>query len=486
MLAQAVDIRRWLHDDWRTPYADRLARDRTIGRGLAERDPLGRVLAWWQRIPRSGDGGGDRRSSLGERVVAGRRLATAALAFVGILVGASAAGVAFGYEGRYPVNLFALLGVLVGLPLVLLLFTLILIPGRIPGLGALQSVIAGMNLGRWAGAWLDRFLGAELFAPGFLGSGGVTAFSRWQLLVFSQWLALGYFAGAIAVALLRVTFSDLAFGWSTTLNMNPAAVHGWVSALSTPWAAWLPQAAPDAQLVAASRYFRLEHGGMPLTQVEQLGSWWPFVLMTMLVYGALPRLVLMVLGVWRLRRATVALVLDDPEVTALRDRLDAPMVDPGGDAGEEDLAPERQGLPPPAEPVTADGLVLAVWNQALSTDHAQRWLADNLAVQTRAVVALGILQSEDDRRRLLESALDSLGGTVKRVVLITKGWEPPLLEFMDFLAVLREELGVECSVTVVPVDVAGRQVRADDRNVWARALGRLKDPRLYVLQAAVP
>lgn len=484
MLAQAVDLRRWLHDDRRTPFARRLERDRAIGRALPEREPLPRVLGWWQHVRAAQDGEAGNGHTLGERVASGRRLAAAVLAVLGIVLGAAVAGMALGYDGRYPVNLFTLLGVLVVLPLVMLVFTLLLIPGRIPGLSALQAVAAGMNLGRWMGAWLDRFLGSDLFAPGLLGSGGVSKFSRWQLVVFSQWLALGYFAGATVVALLRVTFSDLAFGWSTTLDMDPALVYAWVAGLSAPWASWLPQAAPDAALVEASRYFRLEEGRMPLARVERLGGWWPFVLMTMLVYGALPRLVLMLIAVWRLRRATQALVLDDPEVTALLDRLDTPLVGLGGDAEEEVLAADREGLPvAPLERVPAEGLVLMIWNRALPPDRAQAWLIANLGAEPAGVVELGILQGEEEQRRLLQSTRQRLDTGVRRVILLTKGWEPPLLEFVDFLGLVRDELGGDCSITVVPVDVTGEGVRAEERDVWARALGRVRDPRLYVLEA---
>lgn len=483
-MIRAVDIRRWLREDRRTPFTRRLERDRAIGRHLPQRDPLGRVLAWWQHIQTSKDGTAGEVPSLGERVAAGRRLACAALALLGVLLGAGIAAVAFGYDGRYPVNLFTLLGVLVGVPLLMLLFTLLLIPGRIPGLGALQSVAAGMNLGRWMGAWLDRLLGSELFAPGLLGSGGVSAFSRWQLVVFSQWLGLGFFAGAIAVALLQVTFTDLAFGWSTTLNMDPALVHAWFAALSAPWAAWLPQAAPDAGLVEASRYFRLEEGRMQLDRVERLGGWWPFVLMTMLVYGALPRLLLMLIAVWRLRRATARLVVEDPEVTALLDRLDTPLVGLGGGVEEETLTSEGERLPPPREPLSGEGLVLAIWNRAMAPEAARQWLAGNLGADTDCVVELGILQGEEEQRRLLEAVGERVDGPVRRVVLVTKGWEPPLLEFMDFIGLLRESLGAGCSITVVPVDVTGTRVRADERDVWARALARARVSHLYVLEAA--
>ncbi|MFW6093887.1 MAG: DUF2868 domain-containing protein [Pseudomonadota bacterium] len=487
MLAEAVNIRRWLREDRRTPYARRLERDRRIGRELTARDPSRRILGWWRRIRYAGDAAevapdlaGEH--ALGQRVEAGRRLASAALAALGLLAGAGVAGVVFTYDGRYPVNLFTVIGLLVGLPTLMLLFTLLLLPGRIPGLGALQSLAAGMNLGRWAGAWLDRFLGAELFAPGLLRSGSVSAFSRWQLVVFSQWLALGFFTGALAVAMLLVTFSDLAFGWSTTLDMSPRLVHGWVSILSAPWAPWLGVAAPDLSLVEASRFYRLEEGRMALERVERLGSWWPFVLMTVLVYGALPRLVLLLIGAWRLRRATVSLLRDDPEVTALLDRLETPLVALGGDAEE---APEREhaSVPPPEEPLTAEGLLLMVWNGAVTPEQARAWLAGSLGVAPACTVELGILQSADEQRRILAGACAELDQPPQRLVLITKGWEPPLLEFLDFLALVREHLGDEISITVVPLSIAGEAVAREDREVWARALAEARDPRLYVMEA---
>jgi hypothetical protein len=477
MLAHAVDVRRWLREDRRTPYAERLARDRGIGRELTARDDLGKVLGWWRQMASAGGA-----QELGHRVAAGRRLACVALAAVGLLLGFAVAGVALGYEGRYPVNLFGLLGVLVGVPFILLLLTLLLLPGRVPGLTSVQAVAAGMNPGRWVGAWLDRFLGAELFSPGLL-RGGASAFSRWQLVVFSQWLALGFFTGALAVSLLLVTFTDLAFGWSTTLNLDVALVYGWVSTLAAPWSAWLPQAAPDASLVEASRYVRLDQAPIPQAQVERLGSWWPFVLMTILVYGALPRLLLLVLAGWRLRRATRRLLLDDPEVTALLDRLDAPLVGLDGDADEDGAEPGRPGLSAPDEPLAARGLLLVIWNQAAVPDTVRRWLHGALGVDAAAVANAGIVQSDAQLRGVLAEARQELGTPVQRLLVVTKGWEPPLLEFMDFLGLLREEFGTAASITVVPLNVDGDRVRASERDVWAKALARVRDPRLYVMDA---
>lgn len=481
LLARALDIRRWLQHDRDMNEAERLARDRAIGRELIARDPVERVLAWWARVGRDSSGPGI-------RVESARRLAGAALVMGGMLLGAAVGGVAFGYEGHYPINLFTLLGVLVGVPLVMLAVTLVLIPGRLPGLGAIQAVAAGMSPARWVGVALDRLLGADLFTPGLSRGGAGGGFARWQIVVFSQLLALGFFAGAIAVALLLVTFTDLAFGWSTTLDMDPARVHGWVAALSAPWAAWVPQAAPDAALVEVSRYARLDDTQTPLAAVERLGGWWPFVLMTVLVYGALPRAALLLFGGWRLRRATRALLLDDPEVTALCDRLDAPLLALGGDSEEDDADRPRTPLPGPAESsaLSALGMVLIVWNAAVPAVTARQWSVRHLGVDVPSLLELGILQSEARQREHLAAARRELDAPARRVLVVTKGWEPPLLEFMDFLGLVREELGGEASITVVPLCVGGDAVRAAEREIWAGALARLRDPRLYVMPADEP
>lgn len=481
MLGLIVDIRRWLQEDRHTPYADRLSRDRAIGRelsspppGSAAADPVQRIVAWWQRL------GPPPSSGLGHRVAAGRRLACAGLLVLGALVGSAVGGIAFAYDGSHPINLATLLGVLVGLPALMLLLTLVLLPGRIPGLGAVQAVAAGISPGRWVGAWLDRLLGAELFAPGLLSGSSAGAFSRWQLVAFSQWLALGFFAGVLAVALSLVTFTDLAFGWSTTLQIGTARVEGWVEALAAPWAGWFPAAAPDGALVEASRYNRLDEQPLPRETVRLLGAWWPFVLMVIVVYGALPRLLLLLFGSWRLRRATERLLLDDPEVTALLDRLDTPLIGLGGEMPEEDPQAAPPPAPGPVEMSGQAGMVLLIWNGAASADRAQAWLAGQLGVSAAATADVGILQSVAERREALAAVA---GSGVQRLALVTKGWEPPLLEFMDFLGLVRETFGPGPSITVIPLDVDGEAVRSPDRDVWARALGRLSDPRLYVMPA---
>lgn len=470
LLADTVDIRRWLEADADQAFESRVARDRAIGRDLSSDDEVDRVLTWWRRV-----GPGADRTSTGNRVAVLARLASVLLLVGGILLGLGLGSVAFAYDGQHPVNVLALLGVLVGVPFVLLLFTLaFLLPGTLPGFRAIRETVSVINPGRWIGAWLDRYAGLDLFGGFSVASGG---FARWQLTVFSQWLAVGYFAGVLTAGVVLVTVTDLAFGWSSTLTLDANAVYRLFAAISLPWQDWFPGAVPDAALVEVSRYYRLESVAVDSDQAAALGAWWPFVLMTIVIWGLTPRLLLLLVARWRLRASVRSMLCQDPEVLALLDRMIPPRVDFGPEIPEEGVVPEAESSAPPAM-AWDDRTGLVIWNEALETDPARTWLRANLGTAGGPALGLGARTADGMTEQLARLPVD-----LPKVVVFCKGWEPPLLEFADFLQQLRSRVGDRATLVVVPMNTRRDGVDETDREIWAEFLGRHPDSRLYVMQA---
>jgi len=471
LLADVVDIRRWLEVDAQTPFDRRVARDREIGRSLDSSDDLKRVLGWWRTVRT------DDVEHFGLRLTRLVGLACVLLFAGGLLFGMAVSSVAFGYDGSHPVNLLALLGVLVGTPLILLVLTLIfLLPVRLPGVDAVRDAVSVLNPGRWVGAWLDRFSGLRLHG-GF--STRETAFARWQLSVFSQWFAIGFFTGVLLLGWMRVAVTDLAFGWSTTLEVDAATIHAVFGTLSIPWQNWLPAAVPDLNLVEVSRFNRLETAPISTERAVQLGGWWPFVLMTIVVYGLVPRLLLLAVGRWRAASATRSMLCQNSEVVGLLDRLAAPHL--GFEQEEEDGAVVESGRAP-APPLTerAGNTGILIYNDALGSGAAASWAGAELGVAGARSAAVGVWLPSDDVREKLAA----FGSDLERLVVFTKGWEPPLLEFSDLLSLTRENIGNDATIVVVPIDAAGSRVTSSDRDVWARFLARHEDPKLYVMPAS--
>lgn len=450
---ELIRIHSLLGADQRAGFAAQAlrARDRAIGRALGDAaPPLARVLAWLHARER------DARES-GEP--GAMRALCAACAVLGLALGAAAASGAFFYEGSGRVNVLLVLALFVLLPLASLLpFALAaaarraprgISPGRL-GLALARALPAGE-----AGALARMATGSH--GPGV---------AKWLLLTWSQWLAAGFGAGALAAAAALVLFTDLAFGWSTTLDPSPASVQRMCEALALPWRALVPAAVPDAALVEASRHFRIAAGEPPPDPVL-LGRWWSFVVLSMLVYGLAPRLLTLALAHRRLSRACAAALLADHRVRDLLERMSTPLV--------ETRSPDAEARPaPPASPVH-----LAALPQAEGW-HAVRWAALPLEEPQLAALlggrpllgvhAAGSPRSTAEDRALAHSLAGSPPGT--GILVLARAFEPPTLDLADFLAELRAA-APSAPIAVLPVALDGgapAPPQAAHLEVWREAL----------------
>src|SRR5690606_32121217 len=135
-----------------------------------------------------------------------------------------------------------------------------------------------------------------------------------------------------------VVFTDLAFGWSTTLDVEPERVHRLVTAIARPWAGLWPEASPSLALVEATRHFRVataSAGAGPTAGLVVYGGWWPFLVMAIGCYAVLPRLVtlpILALGISRESERVLRLM---PGALELLESLDSPWIESGSREGEE-------------------------------------------------------------------------------------------------------------------------------------------------------
>lgn len=482
-LADWIDLLAFLHRDEGRPDAMLRRRDRAIGRDLARLAgrPAEKLVAWVHAMRRI-----DRRGAVeppGSGTAEAVRLAGAALAAVGLALGASAALGAFAYQPQGRINVVAVLGSLVGVPTLLLVFALLnALPaparrwlpwlGREPeGGGLLQPARLALRLlpprprAALAQAW-GRGRGLErLTAP----------VRRWLLLSASQGAAVAFQVGALATAVALVVFTDLAFGWSTTLEVEPPRVHALTHVLSAPWARLWPAARPSLELVEATRYFRIAAGQDPALPPVTYGGWWPFVVMCMAVYGLLPRVVFLAVARARLRAALGRALRRAPGSARVLDRLDDPLVETT--AADTEL---RRADAPAAEPEAAAAreplpgrLALLEWAEALA-GHEPREALDAALVAVHA--AGGRLGPEDDARAV-EAAAAAADREDVPVAVAVRGFEPPLGELADLLAALRRALGPGRALLLLPVGGD-----AADHAAWRRLVRAAGDPWLALAE----
>lgn len=106
-------------------------------------------------------------------------------------------------------------------------------------------------------------------------------------LLQAVWCVAGL--GMLFTYWVLLLFSDLAFGWSSTLVQDPALALRAAEWLAAPWQALWPEAIPSAEMVAATQYQRI---APTASEPALAGAWWRFLMASLITYNLLPRVLL--------------------------------------------------------------------------------------------------------------------------------------------------------------------------------------------------
>ena len=516
-LEDLVDLEAQLAVDADRPPEALRERDRALFRGLQGVDPddRGALLAAWLRALRGDE------PSLGRRVAGACRLLSYALVVLGATLGWTTATVLLAYSGDTPINVANFLLVVVGAQLALLAGLLVGLPllRAFPGLPLLGDLRAGL---RWATELLERVidraderLSPERREAWRAGRARLRAraslygdVERHVLLGLTQTFGVAFNVAVLCCCLRLIVFYDLAFAWSTTLQVEPARFHRIVSGLAAPWGWALPDAVPTLELVEATRYSRLDDryaGALAgrAMDVQAVGGWWPFLVAATVTYGLLPRALLLALAWAGRARALGRLPLDAPDVDRVVRRLRAPLLETRA-AGRAASAvapaplvtpgpasvPAREPAPvappqPAAGPPLATGgrerAAVVLWRD-LPTPPAgvASAIASSLGLEVVSTLQAGGRDVARD-----QAACRSLAGGGDRVLVLAEGWEAPDRGVRVFLSDLRAALGPRRPVLVLLVDEASggdgwAPARPTDVALWRDRLALLEDNYLGV------
>ena len=159
----------------------------------------------------------------------------------------------------------------------------------LPAIGSVSALVLATCGGRRP--WLFRWWGrSHSWYP--------DRRSRWRMLWQLQVWWCGVSASMLVTYGLFLLFTDLSFGWSSTLVTDPGQIHALTQVLAAPWESVWPAASPDREVVAATQFQRIDPAP---PDVQMSAAWWPFLLASLLVYNFLPRAFLAVAFYWRWR-----------------------------------------------------------------------------------------------------------------------------------------------------------------------------------------
>jgi len=443
------------------------------------------ILDWAQNIqsPDSAD--------VSTRVMLLLHSLTACAILAGFSSGLGAGGIIFWYDGSQPINILSVFSSLVLAPAMLLLPTILLgICSLVMRRFQINSPLPSMlTLSKPLHKALSQFIPkcrGIIERASTLTAFHLALFDKVEALYLSltlQLFTLCFLLGASGYGTWKMVSTDLAFCWSATPALiTPSLVQDATSALALPWSFFFPTAIPTLQLIEKTRYYRLH---APLRSSleydpEIMGQWWAFMILTIITWALLPRLIMLLITFGRYKNVVSYTLLHLPHVPALLTELKpgARITTSAPETSSHLHSQEMQNLTDNLDtiqiqipPLTADSKIV-LWSMSdLDLDLVSR--LPQLSSFT-PMHAGGTTSISGD----LE-ATTAISNTPRLdlVLVFVKSWEPPLMEFLDFMGDLRKAARKKTPIYVVPLAL---DETGTGNVIWSKVLRKLADPWIHV------
>ncbi len=387
------------------------------------------------------------------------------LGIVALLLGLFSGIALLSYNGHAPVNMVYFMAMAVFFPL----FTMLLSLLSMLRAGRARSVLIHLSPAYWMEKVTGLLSGRTQVRLESLRINPLLL--NWLVIQRSQMLALLFSVGLLLALLGSVATRDIAFAWSTTLQVTPERFHHFLSALALPWRELCPSAVPSVTLVEQSQYFRLGEtldSGM-IKDAAKLGEWWKFLACATLFYAIILRLLMWIASSFGLKRALKRAIMNLEGTSQLLYEMNTPLVSSTAETEESPFVQGKGGyrrlLSNPAKHYSVT-LGWALEERDILLLH------DSLGIGSDAHFAIGGSHTLEEDHAVLSRCHGE-------VLLYVKAWEPPIMDLMDSLEMLA---GVAERITLLPIGTAADDYCPADREyrIWERKIEMLDHPKVWL------
>lgn len=509
-------------------------------KGAAEHTPHHRRMALrrWLTARRRAEDPALRPLLPGATFARAQRLVSIALGLLGFTAGIGVASALLHYNGKHPVNVSWYIFVLVILQILLAGTALLAWYSRRSAVvrDAVQDVSLLGHLIKplfsRAARWIQRQRLAHVpsdvreraHAKQGLLEAHYTLYgpaAYLPMLIPAQVFGIGFNLGAILITIALESFTDLAFGWGSALNVAPETIHSIAHAIALPWS-WLFGEGVGVPTLAQVEGTRISlKDPLYMLSAEHLRSWRWFLVLAVFAYGLVPRLVLLGLSVLTQRRSLAALPFTHQRTQALYARLITPRLEIAAGSGAGPAMP----IPAPLKPLT--GPRAAPRPEASAVPMAKPKPAASLGMDIAGDACVLMMHVdiadvlvETDHPRLQQLLMQHTGWRVAasatfgggramanqavsliennrwqpppaRIALIQDGSQPPITESLRFLRAVRAAAGDQAEILLALVgdpnaEDALAPLAEFDFAEWQRKIEQLGDPYLRLEMLTAP
>ena len=445
------------------------------------------------------------------------------ISFISLLLGLFMGIGLLSYSGNEPVNIIYYLFFATLLPILSMIFTLF-------------SILSKWNISDFFKMlfpfhWFEKLVSkftlnkkAELLNELLSKS-----LQKYLFIERLQRFSLIFSIGTLLALLFIVVTQDIAFVWSTTLQVEALSFYGFLEFIATPWRFIFPSFMPSLELVELSQYYRLGEK-LNINMVEnahRLGAWWQYLAMNTFFYAVILRFTLWIFSTRYLIKKVQEEFFDLYGVRKLVKEFKTPFIETKAPKKEKHLEikkehkkqvktlvetrvkeePKVQQLEVKIESrveplkVIKEEKIEEPKEEESIQEIEKDVLPEVIEEQYHSIIAWNFSEDEillvNDFKRVKASFVNSVGGrhsfeedeevanrAEENVLLYVKSWEPPTMDFVDFLEELIENSRVD-EIELFPIGLPENNYRSTEKefSIWNRKIEGLKAKKVWVIDA---
>jgi len=424
---------------------------------------------------------------------------------VGFLFGIGVTSGLLKYDGVQPINVAMFLAVLVIFQFAWTAVSFLFIAGKggrlIPAQSGVALMIMRKLLQRMQGSLHRQYANRVSAETRLSWDAFLQSLSRdrsltgrcltWPIVHRIQWMGTLFNVGAIVTFVISVLFRDMAFGWQTSIQrISVAAVASWVKWVSLPWN-WIwgeGQGYPSLEQIEGSRIILKD--GIGSLQNPDLTAWWPFLLLSLICFGLIPRLALWCWCGWITRQHLKAYPEESAACRTLWGQFQTPYLNVSQAVFDPDTErPSTQEIPENIEPTTsesghADTPGTKCWVM-LDEDMAESSEQGSIEafLQKHGWEVLG--RSSMDANPMGETLPWDSQHTPHVLLWIQEGWQPPIQENVRQIVTCRKLLPTHMMLVIGLVGLPDgtncfTPVQERHLEIWNRFISNQHQPGIRV------
>ena len=290
----------------------------------------------------------------------------------------------------------------------------------------------------------------------------------WSLAATTQTAAVLFNIGLLIAFAACLLVMDLRFFWESTPAVEAAnSLKAVVDALAIPWSWALPDLVPSAEEIEASRIVTVNDF---TERTDSASAWVPFLMLTLVAWGLLPRLLLRLAVGWLGRISIQRYAFNERAHRELWRRM------------------TELRLSTPVDGPRDDAIVLLWGGSAPDSDSLRTALLQQVRWNPVATVPVGGLDPAADQQAV-EDTVEKLRAAERpiRIAVVADSWGLVPRDLGAFLKTLRQAVGEDVRMLCFLVGAAKgddasllAEPTAEEIAVWENFASDLDDPNLRI------